>query len=434
LKLKNIFLNTIAINIEHFEPRSVADIVESSSAIKRDFEKQLGRGDIPVFPINALVELHRSVGTKNSEEILGNWQVPRRQNLNDLLDQAFTDLIQTLRPLADSAEDGETSLLPIFLSHATESATSLLSRDRDFGISITQAQQIEIGRIARHMLNDESGRLKQRYQRTIDNLFTPSSELYRIVEEFLKLGSNAFLASHPYDVDNPTTLDPPRAYNYGSDQFLSEWLGLNLRLKDIVGPELITAIRQEIFQAAKVVIKFMENFLGTQCSISMLRALEFSNLCTDRFSENLNQLLATVPMPDFIEPILVHDFKRSAIFAEALTKNFWQKLVDRAKKEKRAETKIKPLTERCLLRTYEVHFNTAKEYYQLSLRSTQENYKFQYTYRLIDNSLQTLETVISGWVSQLFLEQESFTLRNQALINRGEREQIQAYLTWLMAT
>jgi hypothetical protein len=137
-------------------------------------------------------------------------------------------------------------------------------------------------------------------------------------------------------------------------------------------------------------------------------------------------------MPDFVDPLLVHDFKRSAIFAEVMTKNLWQRLLDKTQKEKKAASKVKPLTDRCLLRTYETHFSTAKEYYELSLRSAEENYKFQYTYRMIEQALSELEHILRDWIGEIFREQEKLTLRNRPLIDHEEREQIQHYLTWLM--
>ena len=371
----------LAINIEHFEPRSVSDIVEAGQAIKGDFEKQLSREEIPTFAVNALVELHRSIETTNPTDILGNWQVPNRQALNSYLDQSFSELIYSLKPATEADFDDEASILPTFIAHATESAIALLSRDGEFGIAISKTQQFEIARMLRHMLDDESKRLKENHQKIIDRLFIPSGDVYATVQDFLKLGFKAFFSAHAYDIEAPPGLDAARVFNFGCDQFLLEWLGLNLRLKDLIGPVLLKTLRIELTEGAKLIIKFAENFLLTQCHFSMLQALEFKNQCTDRFSENLNQLLATSIMPDFSEPILIHDFKRTAVLAEVTTKNFWQILKDKISKEKMATAKAKPLTDRCLLRTYEVHFNTAKQYYELSLRSAQENYKFQYKFR-----------------------------------------------------
>ncbi len=419
----------LAINVEHFEPRTVDDITSSCLTIKKEFETLIGRSAIDVYPVSALVELHQSLKTERPEEILGHWQVPHRWELNDFLARNFIAMAKVLAPGSSDPQADEAALLPILISHAAETASAILARDKDFGVSLTPWQQAELARMLQHVGSDEQKRLNASYQKMIDQVFAPSQNLYGITSGFLNSGSKAFFTAHPYDLNEIAVLDVARIYNFGSNQFLQEWLHLNLRLKDMVVPEILTALRHDLTNSAKALLRFAEQFLLNQCNVSRAKSFEFSQKSFDQFSEYLNQLLASLPTPDFVEPILIHDFRRAAVYAEVMTKNFWQKILDKASKQKNQQSKVKSLSDRCLQKIYELHFIAGKEYYELSLRSAQENYKFQYAYAVIEKALATLERTILSWVDGAIADQAKSALRQHPLLEPVERELVEKYLT-----
>ncbi|MEZ4743524.1 MAG: dynamin family protein [Bdellovibrionota bacterium] len=433
----------MAVNVEHFDNLAKKELDESVDNIRSNAERILGR-EVHTYTVDALFELQQVIekqktATSYNPEIRS---LQKKENLQNDLHNSFLDLCTTLENISNKNSDiifnnshGNISLigskhLPLAKAHALNLSKGLLSRDKNLGSILPEINYQEFNAIIFNYISQQVQILKSKYASHTDSLFQKDKHIYKMVEDFLHKGSEDFFNANTEALQSNLENNAHNCFHVAVNTFMSKWLLLNLKLKEGEIPLLLQELKKDLQSLASTTAHYSKNVLIANFQLPSIIAeeLNISILKTcDAFTANK---LATTNLPDFVEPVLIHDAIRHTILMESYSKNLLRKFLAKIKtRSSQVETENTSLSaRRCILKTLKACFSVAKSNYKLNLRSAQENYKFQFFYNLID-SIQTLILETYPHTLKEHLESEKKKCRHlKPLLNKEEREQIEKFI------